>query len=209
MNINLPDYKRANIAALVAAVILHSGVAAWALQPSSPVAMPAQVIKVNFVAPSSEMRQKQEVSENTKEVTISKPKPDGIKQAKKEPKKQKAAEDTKESIARKTSGKQADDATATNSAETEPVFNAEYLNNPVPSYPDAAKRRGVQGKVLLFVMVNTDGTVESIKIDHSSGSTILDKSALDAVRYWKFIPARSKGEIVQASVIVPVEFKLN
>lgn len=63
--------------------------------------------------------------------------------------------------------------------------------------------------MLLEVAVKTDGTALNIRIIQSSGSSILDEAALDAVRNWKFVPAQRNGQIVQANVIVPIEFKLS
>ena len=47
-----------------------------------------------------------------------------------------------------------------------------------------------------------------MQISRSSGSNDLDEAALEAVKQWKFVPARRSGNLTQASVIVPVEFKI-
>ncbi|OFW81300.1 MAG: hypothetical protein A2887_01425 [Alphaproteobacteria bacterium RIFCSPLOWO2_01_FULL_40_26] len=97
---------------------------------------------------------------------------------------------------------------ATRSAESEPVFDADYLNNPAPLYPTLAKQNGMQGKVLLNVVVKIDGTPANVEISRSSGHSSLDFAALDAVKQWRFIPAKRSGQAVEANVIVPVEFKI-
>lgn len=94
------------------------------------------------------------------------------------------------------------------SAETDPIFEAEYLNNPTPFYPYRAKKEGLQGKVLVAVLVKVDGTPASVQISSSSGHSILDEAAILAVKKWRFIPAKRNGEFIQASVIVPIEFKI-
>ena len=71
-----------------------------------------------------------------------------------------------------------------------------------------ARKRGIQGKVLLDVVVKTDGTPMKVAVSRSSGSSILDEAALEAVRQWRFVPAHRRGEVVQANVLVPVEFKM-
>jgi len=109
---------------------------------------------------------------------------------------------------KETSGRVDPNANATKSAETDPVFDAAYLNNPAPSYPQAAKRKGIQGKVMLNVIVKADGTPATVQVYHSSGFSVLDDAALEAVRQWKFVPARRGGEFVQANVVVPVDFKM-
>lgn len=90
-----------------------------------------------------------------------------------------------------------------------PRFGAAYLNNPAPQYPSIAKRLGEQGQVLLRVFVSADGLAKEVKIHTSSGSKILDQSALAAVRHWRFIPAKQGDSAVAAWVQVPIVFKLD
>ena len=90
-----------------------------------------------------------------------------------------------------------------------PRFNADYLQNPAPSYPALSRRMREQGKVLVRVLVNTDGLAERIELKSSSGSTRLDQSALETVRTWKFVPARQGEQKVAAWVVVPITFTLD
>jgi TonB family protein len=108
-----------------------------------------------------------------------------------------------------TTGIESDNAKAVSSAITQPVFNAAYLNNPTPQYPQSAKDAGVQGKVLLLVDVSSGGFAKMVQISNSSGYSALDISAKNAVSKWKFVPAMQNGKPVEASVIVPIEFKLS
>jgi len=91
---------------------------------------------------------------------------------------------------------------------TPPVFNASYLHNPAPRYPLAARRNGEQGTVTLKVLVTRQGTAASVSLERSSGSPRLDHAASDAVRAWRFVPARQGAEPVEAWVLVPVVFRL-
>lgn len=102
----------------------------------------------------------------------------------------------------------ADDTAALESSITLPRFSADYLNNPPPVYPTLARRLGEQGRVMLRVLVRADGTPAEVEINHSSGFTRLDRAALDAVRKWRFIPARRGDTPVTAPVLVPVSFTL-
>lgn len=86
---------------------------------------------------------------------------------------------------------------------------ASYLSNPAPSYPSVAKRKKQQGKVILDVLLNAKGRVDSIRIYRSSGYTSLDKSALKAVRRWRFKPQKLGGIAVASKVYVPVVFELD
>jgi protein TonB len=89
-----------------------------------------------------------------------------------------------------------------------PNFVAAYLNNPPPAYPDSSKRQGEEGMVMLRVRVNADGLPASVEIEKSCGYRRLDMAALDAVRRWKFVPARQGDQAVAATVLVPLNFEL-
>ncbi|CCE23233.1 energy transducer TonB [Methylotuvimicrobium alcaliphilum] len=86
--------------------------------------------------------------------------------------------------------------------------NAAYLNNPKPVYPMYARRRGWEGTVVLRVHVGADGHTQRVTIQRSSGHDVLDESAMDAVKEWRFVPAK-RGEIAEASwVKIPIVFHL-
>lgn len=89
-----------------------------------------------------------------------------------------------------------------------PRFDAAYLNNPAPAYPLQARRRREQGEVRLQVTVGADGLPGRILLVRSSGSEGLDRAAREAVAGWRFVPARRGERNVEATVMVPVVFKL-
>ncbi len=91
---------------------------------------------------------------------------------------------------------------------TPPNFNADYLNNPAPAYPAIARRQGHQGKVVLRVFVNAAGGADQVEVRSSSGYSTLDQAALNAVRRWRFVPARQGDQPVAAWVLVPLTFTL-
>ncbi|MDO8844062.1 energy transducer TonB [Methylicorpusculum sp.] len=92
---------------------------------------------------------------------------------------------------------------------SEASFNANYGTNPKPKYPDIARRRNWQGKVLLRVRVTADGLSEAVSVHRSSGHDALDESAIAAVKNWRFIPAKRGNTAVASTVIVPIIFTLN
>lgn len=94
-------------------------------------------------------------------------------------------------------------------AITPPGFNAAYLRNPPPAYPATARRSGEEGTVMLRVLVSRDGAPLKIEIDQSSRSRALDDAALDAVKGWRFVPARRGTEPVEGWVRVPLVFRLD
>ncbi len=89
-----------------------------------------------------------------------------------------------------------------------PSFDAAYLKNPPPPYPLLSKRRGEQGRVILRVRVTADGAAGEVQVRTSSGHERLDQVALEAVRQWRFVPARQGDQPVAAWVLVPIAFSL-
>jgi protein TonB len=57
-------------------------------------------------------------------------------------------------------------------------------------------------------VVRADGTPESVALRQTSGSPRLDEAALEAVRKWRFVPARQGSTPISAAVIVPIVFSL-
>lgn len=89
-----------------------------------------------------------------------------------------------------------------------PLFSADYLSNPPPDYPPASRATGEHGKVLLDVQVSPTGEALDVQLHTSCGFERLDAAALNAVRRWKFAPARRGAEAVAAWVVVPILFSL-
>lgn len=81
--------------------------------------------------------------------------------------------------------------------------------NPMPRYPRIARSRGYQGRTILEIFVLPDGTVDHVRIKQSSGHDILDRAALEAVKRWRFRPAKRNGRPISATLVVPVTFRLN
>ncbi len=67
---------------------------------------------------------------------------------------------------------------------------------------------GEQGKVVLRVLVSAGGDPAKVEVRTSSGSEVLDEAALDAVKHWRFVPARKGEQPVEAWVLVPITFTL-
>lgn len=84
-----------------------------------------------------------------------------------------------------------------------------YKENSPPVYPAIARVRGYEGVVLVSAEVLPDGRVGSMKIRKSSGYTILDQSAIEAVRPWKFEPAKKYGSPLTVWVDLPIKFILH
>ena len=84
-----------------------------------------------------------------------------------------------------------------------------YGTNPKPPYPLAARRLGVEGVVTLEVLVRADGRPAEVRVRSSSGSPLLDDSAVETVRSkWRFMPARRGNAAIDSRVTFPIRFSL-
>lgn len=89
-----------------------------------------------------------------------------------------------------------------------PRSDASFLNNPAPRYPPESRRRREEGRVLLDVFILADGTVGEITLKRSSGYPRLDESALDAVRRWRYVPAKRGTVPIDYWHVQPLDFEL-
>ncbi len=87
-------------------------------------------------------------------------------------------------------------------------YKAAYLKNPKPPYSSLAVRMRAEGRVILIAQVLPDGRAGEVRIEKSSGYSVLDDSALKTVRGWQFTPARKDGVIVSQAVRIPIDFQL-
>ena len=99
--------------------------------------------------------------------------------------------------------------TAPESAPTLAPAPAAYLNNPEPKYPPLSRRLGEEGKVLLKVRVTADGQPSAVDLEKTSSFERLDDAARQAVARWRFVPAKRGDEAIEATVIVPIVFRLD
>lgn len=90
-----------------------------------------------------------------------------------------------------------------------PRFDVAYLANPPPSYPASARRRGIEGTVTIAARVGAGGEAKELKLAASSGDSALDSAAMEAVRDWRFVPARRGEQAVESWVRIPVVFRFN
>jgi protein TonB len=88
------------------------------------------------------------------------------------------------------------------------LSQARYRDTPRPEYPESARREGREGRVLLRVLVDDQGRSKKVEINNSSGSAALDRAAAEAIRRWRFHPARHGDAPTESWVNIPVEFRL-
>ena len=104
---------------------------------------------------------------------------------------------------------------ASGSARNDSITRAEasvekprYTRTPSPIYPRTARTRGQEGVVLLSVKVLANGRTDQILVKKSSGYALLDRAALDAVRFWRFEPAKRSQIPLTMIVDIPIRFSL-
>lgn len=87
------------------------------------------------------------------------------------------------------------------------VLPPRLLSEVKPDYTEEARRRGLEGDVVMEIVVRRDGSVGDVRILQGLGAG-LDQRAVAAVRRWRFAPGTRRGTPVDVMVEVAVEFKL-
>lgn len=96
---------------------------------------------------------------------------------------------------------------------TEPVRPGGLIRYPAkvrdqaPIYPSVARAARIEGTVILEAVIDSDGTVREVRVLRSV--PLLDSSAMDAVREWRFTPTLLNGEPVPIVLTVTVTFRLS
>lgn len=88
------------------------------------------------------------------------------------------------------------------------TMGPQILSAPSPSYPESARASNVEGTTVVGLIISVNGNVTSAWVESSSGNSILDQTAVNAVYGWQFVPAKQNGVAVEAQSRVPVSFTL-
>ena len=91
--------------------------------------------------------------------------------------------------------------------ETELLIPPELIEDTPPLYTESAFNRGVEGRVILRIIIRKDGSIGAIRL-HQRLDNGLDGAALSAVRTWKFKPASVDGAPINVLADVEVDFTL-
>ena len=87
------------------------------------------------------------------------------------------------------------------------VDGPKFLQPPAPRYPRLAQRKGIEGQVLMELMIDAEGRLMSASIKKSGGNGF-DEAALEAVRKAIFRPATHNGRPATCIVLLPIHFTL-
>ena len=94
-------------------------------------------------------------------------------------------------------------------SKTDVSIPASYsASNQKPIYPNMSKRLGEQGTVVLRVLVKADGSAGEVEVKSTSNYPRLDQAAIDALKTWRFNPAKIDGKATDEWYQVPIPFKL-
>jgi TonB family protein len=77
----------------------------------------------------------------------------------------------------------------------------------MPEYSDEARRKKIQGVVVLSVLVTAEGEPTDIRVEESLGYG-LDEKAIEAASRSQFKPAMRDGEPVPKRIVMQMSFKL-
>ncbi len=95
-------------------------------------------------------------------------------------------------------------------------YNASEVDSPPKivrqhpiTYPTLAKRSGQEGRVVVNVLIGTNGKADKMEVMESEPEGIFDDAALKSLKYWQFRPGIKEGKLVPTWVKIPLTFKLN
>lgn len=74
-------------------------------------------------------------------------------------------------------------------------------------YPDEALRKGIEGRLVLAFVVETDGQTSGVEVIHPLHPAC-DSAAVRALRQTRFVPGRQGGDVVPVRMRIPVRFKI-
>lgn len=75
-----------------------------------------------------------------------------------------------------------------------------------PVYPDAARKRGIEGWVELAFTVQTNGSVNDVEVRNASPADVFEDAAVRAIRQWRFEPVEKNGEVIEQRAMVRLKF---
>lgn len=107
----------------------------------------------------------------------------------------------------KTEPSPGDQSVADTKPATPKVTPPRPIYAPDPEYSKDARKRHIEGEVILSLTVEADGSTSNIKVKKSL-RTDLDDNAVDAVKNWKFEPSTKDGKAVAVNVNIVVNFRL-
>lgn len=82
------------------------------------------------------------------------------------------------------------------------------VRNSALTYPAQARSRGIEGRVVVSVLIGVDGRIQRSQILESVPPGVFDQAVLESLPRWSFVPAEYKGRPVQIWATLPLDFSL-
>lgn len=83
------------------------------------------------------------------------------------------------------------------------------LHQPPPAVPERARQQGLEGLVVVSLLISTEGRVQDVRITESRPPGLFDEGVLSAVQQWTFRPATYQGQPVPLRIDYPFRFTFN
>lgn len=171
---------------------------------NDPPKIDSETVAKNEPPKVSEPPKKEEVKEATREVPPVNTSRDRTVETKNE---EKVAANTPKNEEPKTESQPVTNDLPKDSSPIQVGSLIEYATAKVaPSYPPAAKTMRMTGTVKVEVLVNEDGSIAEVQ--KTSGPSMLQRAAVDAIKRWKFKPFIKDGQAVKASGFISFNFNL-
>lgn len=90
--------------------------------------------------------------------------------------------------------------------ESRPARAIQVVN---PVYPQSAQARGIEGFVILEILVSERGQVTEAKVLSANPEGLFEQVAIEAIRKWNFEPGIENGKTVMSRIKQKVNFELN
>lgn len=95
---------------------------------------------------------------------------------------------------------------AGNEGQNRPARVLQVVN---PVYPQSAQARGIEGFVILEILISERGQVSDAKVITAEPAGIFDQVAIEAVKKWQFEPGLHEGKTIASRIKQKVNFELN
>lgn len=100
------------------------------------------------------------------------------------------------------------DLTNFNLMDSPVVTMPQIISYHPPEYPNNLRKRNIEGRVQLKVLIDKEGNVSEVLIDNSSGYQGFEQAAVESILRCKFKPAKYDDEEKDCWVLIPIIFKL-
>lgn len=95
------------------------------------------------------------------------------------------------------------------SDNVQPVVPPRLIHYSKPPYPSAAREKGMEGTVIVRVLIDLSGNIAGADVYESSGSSLLDEAAIAATNRWEFSAAKNNlGKNMACYIFIPISFNL-